>query len=468
MNPFFPLLHSLLGGLIILLGGLLATPAAHAQRSVAAPIYQPNLDAQIEGAEAWLARLEQQGWFIRGQATTILQGHTRFRSPYQGDSSLDPRPVWRNTQSIDLVVGRRLWHNAEIIAVPAVTRGFGMSNARGVASFPSAEAFRLGTQDPYVFMSRLFVRQTIDLSFDTEGSDPDPMRFTGPLTRERITITAGKVSVWDFFDDNRYAHDARTQFMQWGLVGAGGFDYAADARGFTNGLVVEWENGTWALRQGAFMVAKLVNGLALDQQIFKGWQTLSEVDRFWRIGDRPGALRLIAGASSTRAPRWDQMTTAMQAGNDPPELSGRRHVKANLAMNAEQEFTDSLGGFMRLGWNDGIRRNWMFTEQDWSASAGLALTGQRWGRDGDTVGLGFNVGGISRTHRRFLEAGGIGFITGDGRLRYAPEKVLETYYNAKLLDGLYGAVNVQLVQNPGYNSDRGPALVLGLRLRAAF
>ncbi len=456
--------------LVLALAALvLASTPARAQRSVAAPIYQPNLDAAIEGAEDWLAELEKSGWFLRGQMTTILQGHLRMRSPYQGPASLDPRPVFRNTQSIDLVIGRRLWHNAEAVVVPMVTRGFGMSNAVGVASFPNNEAFRLGSRDPYFLVSRAFIRQTIDLSAPVPSTDPDPMRFTGPLARERITITAGKVSVWDFFDDNRYAHDARGQFMGWGLVGAAGFDYAADARGFTNGLVVEWEDGTWAVRQGAFMIAKRANGLALDQQVFKGWQTITEVDRHWRVGaDRPGAVRLIAGASATRAPTWQAMSAAVLAGEEPPDLARRRAVKPNLAMNAEQELTDILGIFLRLGWNDGLRRNWMYTEQDWSASAGLAVNGLHWGRAEDTIGLGFNVGGISRSHRQFLEAGGIGFITGDGRLRYAPEAVVESYYDAKLYHGLHAALNLQLVQNPAYNADRGPAVVLGLRLRGAF
>jgi high affinity Mn2+ porin len=253
------------------------------------------------------------------------------------------------------------------------------------------------------------------------------------------------------------------------MVGAAGFDYAADARGFTNGLVVEWEDGTWAVRQGAFMISKRANGLALDQQVFKGFQTITEVDRFWRLGgNRPGAVRFIAGVSSTRAPTWEAMTAAVQLGAEPPIATQRRSIKPNLAMNAEQELTDVLGAFLRLGWNDGLRRNWMYTEQDWSASAGLALNGLRWERPDDTIGLGFNVGGISRSHQRFLEAGGIGFITGDGRLRYRPEAVLETYYDAKLYHGLNAAVNLQLVQNPAYNADRGPAVVLALRLRAAF
>jgi high affinity Mn2+ porin len=110
----------------------------------------------------------------------------------------------------------------------------------------------------------------------------------------------------------------------------------------------------------------------------------------------------------------------------------------------------------------------MFTEMDWSVSAGLSLAGPRWDRPQDTVGLAFNAGGLSDPHRRFLAAGGIGFITGDGRLNYRPEVTMETYYDIRLAPGLHLAANAQLVVNPAYNADRGPVPVLAMRLHAAF
>ena len=453
--------------LLLAVAAFRAVPAL-AQRGVGAPIYQPNLDAMVEGAEETLARLERQGWLIRGQFTGILQGNARFRSPYQGESSLSRKMAFENTQSIDLILGRRLWHNAEVIAVPSITRGFGLSNARGVAAFPNNEAFRLGSNDPYAFFSRLFIRQTIDLSHDAAGQDSDPMRFAGPLALERITITAGKVSVWDFFDDNRYAHDARGQFLNWGLVGTAAFDYAADARGFTNGLVLEWENGVNAVRTGAFMVARNANGLSLDTKLGQAWQWITQGEQAWNIGRRPGMVRLIGGLSRTRSATWNRLTSNVLAGQEDDSPLRAYRTKGMVALNAEQELDDTFGIFARAGWNNGRTQNWMFTEQDWTISAGLAANGWSWQRPQDTVGLAFNLGGLSGAHQRFLEAGGIGFITGDGRLRYSPETIIETYYDVKLAPGVNMAANLQLVVNPGYNADRGPVPVFALRLHAAF
>ena len=411
-------------------------------------------------------RLEAQGWLVRGQATFVLQGHPRFRSPYRGDASLSPAANARNTFSTDLLLGRRLWEGAEFIVNAAITRGFGLSNSVGVAGFPNNEAFRLGSTEPNLYVPRAFFRQTIGLSADTVANDEDPLRFSTPLPRERITITAGKISVWDIFDDNRYAHDARTQFLNWALVGAGGFDFVADARGWTNGLAVEWENGTWGLRTGAFQVARRANGLFLDPGVTRAWQALIQLDRFFEVGGRPGAARLIYGATRARQSTWGELfANGFETFEKNP--TGYR-VKQMLALNLEQELTDDLGAFARLSWNDGRTQNWMFTEMDRAISAGLSLRGKRWGRPADTVGLATNVGFISRGRRNYLEAGGIGFIVGDGRLDYRPEWVTEAYYNARVAPGVDFGLDYQLVVNPAYNADRGPVSLFALRLRTAF
>ncbi len=411
-------------------------------------------------------RLEERGWIVRGQATFVLQGHPAFRSPYRGEGSLRPAASARNTLSTDLIVGRRLWHGAEFIVDASVTRGFGLSNSVGVAAFPNNEAFRLGSTEPTFFVPRAFFRQTFALSGDTVPGEGDALRFVEPLPRERITLTVGKFSVWDIFDDNRYAHDARTQFLNWAHVGAGAFDFAADARGWTEGVAVEWDNGAWGLRGGAFRVARRVNGLFLDPAPTRAWQALAQVDRFYEVGGRPGAVRLIYGASRTRQSQWGELfRNGFETFDRNP--SGYR-LKHNAALNVEQELTDDLGAFARLSWNDGRTQNWMFTEMDRAVSAGLSLRGLRWDRPHDTAGLATNVGWISEGRRRYLEAGGIGFITGDGRLNYAPEWVTELYYDARVAPGLHVALNYQLVVNPAYNADRGPVNVFALRTRVAF
>jgi high affinity Mn2+ porin len=459
--------HAWLAALAALAPLLAAAPAA-AQRGVAGPIYERNIDALIEGAEQALARLEELGWLLRGQMTNTIQAHPAFRSPYRGENSLSPKRDSTAMQTIDIVLGRRLWQGAEVIAVPSPTRGFGFSDNHGLGALSNTESFHGGTRGWDWNITRLFLRQTVDLSFDALGADDDPMRFTGPLARERITFTAGKLAVWDFFDNNRFAHEPRTQFLNYALVGAGAVDYASDPAGYTHGAVLEWENGRWATRLGAFQVTRSQGGDQLDERVGRGWQVLGEVDRFWFIGREPGALRLLLGTSRSRSARYRDLTRALANGEEDTDRLRAYRNKVMAALNWEQQLTETLGAFARLGWNDGRSQNIMFTEMDWSVSGGLSVNGWRWDRPGDTIGLATNIGGLHAAQRRFLAAGGTGFILGDGRLRYAPEVVAEAYYDATLAPGLNAAIDLQLVANPGFNADRGPVPIGTLRLRAAF
>lgn len=301
-------------------------------------------EAIFSDAAAIQERLEAQGWLIRGQATFIQQFHPAFRSPYRGENSLNPGPRGRNTLSADLVLGRRLWDGAEIVINPIVTRGYGLSGTRGLAAFPNGEAFRVGTDDPMVTVARLFVRQTFALSVDTVEPDDDPLRFRSPPPRERITLTVGKLSVFDVFDDNRYAHDPRTQFLNWAFVGAGAFDFANDAKGYTLGMAAEWDNGRWGLRLGAFQVARRINSLSMDAQPFRGHQLLAQADRFFEVRGRPGAVRLLFGLSRSRAQHYSRLLSGdLEATQEAPD--GRYSTKYMATLNFEQEISDNLGVF---------------------------------------------------------------------------------------------------------------------------
>ena len=219
------------------------------------------------------------------------------------------------------------------------------------------------------------------------------MRFAGGLPRERITITAGKFAVFDIFDDNRYAHDPRTQFLNWAFASAGAFDFANDAKGFTNGVALEWDNGGLGAARPA--PSRWPSGSTASRSIRKplrGYQLLAQVDRFCTWAGRPGALRLLGGcrrpgrSAGTRWSSGDITATEVSPG-------GASTVKTMAVLNWEQELRDDLGAFARLSWNDGRTQNWMYTEMDWAVSAGLCWTGQRWGRAG-------GCGGARRQYRR--------------------------------------------------------------------
>ena len=121
----------------------------------------------------------------------------------------------------------KLWIN------PEIDQGFGLSGSVGVAGFPSGEAYKVGADYPYTRLDRAFLRQTINLGGDVQKVDAGQNQFSGRKLRIGWCSPSEKSAVVDIFDTNKYAHDPRSDFMNWSIVDTGTFDYAADAWGYT-------------------------------------------------------------------------------------------------------------------------------------------------------------------------------------------------------------------------------------------
>jgi high affinity Mn2+ porin len=204
------------------------------------------------------APLELDNFALHAQTTVVPQYGAPFHSPYVGPNSLYPNQG-RETWDTTFYAGLRLWEGAELWVNPEIDQGFGLSSTLGVAGFPTGTAFKVGFSVPYARIHRMFVRQTIDLGGDTEKVQSGINQFAGSQTTNRLVITVGKFSVSDLFDTITYAHDTRNDFMNWALIDAGTFDYAADAWGFTYGAAAEWYHGNWTLRGGLFDLSVVPN-----------------------------------------------------------------------------------------------------------------------------------------------------------------------------------------------------------------
>lgn len=406
---------------------------------------------------------------VHGQATFVLQGTPGFASPYSGTNSLTPRQA-KETVDVTLYAGVRPWAGGELWVNPEIDQGFGLSNTLGVAGFPSAEAYKVGRANPYFRLQRLFFRQTIGLGGEREAVAGVANQLAGSRMTDRIVLTAGKFGVGDVFDTNSYAHDPRGDFLNWSAVDAGSFDYAADAWGYTTGVAAEWYQGAWTLRLGAFNLSKVPNGETLETG-FQQYQLDGEIEHRHTLAGRPGAVRVTVFRNRGRFGRFDEaLAVAGLTGDDADTaLVRRRRTRAGISVNAEQAVTDTLGVFGRAGIADGQVEPYDFTDIDRTAQLGLALKGAGWGRGGDTVGAVFIVNGISREHQRYLDAGGLGVLVGDGRLPHpGSEYIGEAYYKLVAVKGVEFSLDYQFVANPGYNRDRGPANVFAFRAHGAF
>jgi high affinity Mn2+ porin len=406
-------------------------------------------------------------WNWHAQATGIVQYHPGYHVDYAGPNSLSSANEVRETLSFDVLLGARLWRGAEAHVDGLMWQGYGLSDTRGVEGFPSGEAFRLGTDSPNVNFSRVFVRQTIGLGGESEAVEDGPLQLASRQDVSRVTLTLGRLSAKDIFDNNAYANDPRTQFMNWGLMANEAWDYPADSLGFTTGMAAELNQSAWTLRYGFFQVPKFSNGVNQDQNYLNAWAMVTELEIRYTMKGHPGATRLLAYVNRANMGSYSK---AVENPARPADIQATRdyRTKYGFGLNSEQEITKSLGAFLRLGWSDGQNEAWMFSDVDMSASLGISLKGDRWSRPQDTVGLGGVLNGISQDHKDFLQAGGTGILAGDGGLNYGWEGILETYYDFQIWGNLHGAFDYQFINNPAFNKDRGPVSVFSARLHWAF
>ena len=408
-------------------------------------------------------------WFaLHGQTTFLGQYAFPFRAPYHGPNSLDAN-AGRETWDVTFYAGVRLWYGAELWINPEIDQGFGLSSTLGVAGFPSGEAYKVGSSVPYARLPRMFVRQTIDLGGEIEKVDSGINQFAGSHTADRLVITVGKFSVSDIFDTIGYAHDPRNDFMNWSLVDAGTFDYAADAWGYTYGAAVEWYRGNWALRGGLFDLSVVPNNADLDPR-FQQFQWVGEIEHRHELWGLPGKIAVNGFLSRGRMGRFEDAIQLAQATGQPADIAAvRRYTsRGGLSLLLEQQVSSDLGVFARTGMANGNIEPYEFTDIDRTVAAGLSLKGKRWGRPNDTFGLAGIVNGISGVHQAFLNAGGLGILVGDGRLpNPGSERIIEMYYSLPLFSWRL-TLDYQFIANPAYNRDRGPVSVIGTRLRAQF
>jgi high affinity Mn2+ porin len=412
-----------------------------------------------------------QQWAIHGQSTYTQQYQPAFHSPYQGPQSLSPAANGRETFDATIFAGFRPWQGAEIWINPEVDQGFGLSNSFGVAGYLSGEAYKLGQNDPYYRMARAFFRQTIDLGGETQKVEPDLNQLGGSQTANRVVITIGKVSVVDIFDTNKYAHDPRNDFLNWAIIDAGSFDYAADAWGTTYGASVEWYQDWWAARVGLFDMSNVPNSIEPTLPLFYQDQFVAELEERHTLRGQPGKLKFLYYLTFANMGTYSDALALADATHTTPSTGNVRtyRTKFGVVLNLEQQLAPDLGMFARAGFTQGGVEEYDFTDIDQTLSIGLSLAGTRWGRPDDTVGLAGVANQISRSGKHYLGAGGLGGIIGDGQLPEAgPEQILETYYSYAAFSFAKITADYQFVNNPAYNRQRGPVSVLALRVHVEY
>jgi high affinity Mn2+ porin len=429
-----------------------------------------KLDGSTPGTDLALKPLtdpESGRWEIHGQTTYLGQGHPAFRALYSGANSLVPVAQYQASWSNSLFLNARLWDGGEIYYNPELLQGFGISDTVGVAAFPSGEAQKSNFPYPHYNTSRLFVRQTFGFGGEQEDLPSGPTQLGDKVDISRLTLQAGKFAVTDVFDGNVYAKDTRKDFMNWALWAPGAFDYSADKVGLSYGVTAELNQKQWALRGGYFLMDAESNSNSFDTRLFQRGEYVLELETRYSLFGQPGKLRTIGWLNNAYMGSYRDTLNNPAFNLDIAQTRTGR-IKYGYVINLEQAVTHDIGLFGRWSWNDGKTEIMAFTDIDASLSLGTSIKGTRWGRPDDVIGLGGAINGLSKDHRDFIAAGGLGVLIGDGRLNYRNERVLEAYYAYALNKQFTLTGDYQLITNPAYNADRGPVHVFSGRLHGEF
>ena len=451
-------------------------PAAQAQAGSAAPSMETPLPSKVLGQMPSSAT-----YSIAGEVTGILQHVFAFPSPYSGPNSLRSRNETELSHTYTLYLGARLAPRFEVYLNPEMALGNGISSGEGLAGYTDGDLIGQPSLPHEPYIARFFVRWRVPLQRSgaprqTQTVQPATNLIGGGLPASRLVITAGKFAISDHFDVNGYANNARIQFLNNAFINDLAYDKAADTRGYNLGLMANWINPRFALRLGSIAMPTSAGGpdLAYNAENAHGEQVELEVHPSILRGPAvsPLIVRLLAYRNTGAMGRYRDALEASMPGTAPDVTTVRRRgaVKYGFGLNVEQALADggATGIFGRAGWNDGSTESFSYAEADRFISLGAQVSGARWKRPNDILGLAAAQSGLAGAHKAYLAAGGLGLSLGDGRLNYGSEQISEGYYAHPISKALSLTLDYQLIDHPGYNRDRGPVSLISIRTHLAF
>jgi high affinity Mn2+ porin len=449
------------------------TQSAPASQSADAQDASDDTNSGIQPPESLLTHFSSSRIWLSGQLNYVFQTHPSFDAPYSGPHSLLPN--WQKAVSrvATLYTGFRVTPTFEVLADVEEAGGNALSAGFGLAGNTDLDIVRNPTLSKAPYLGRGMLHKVFALSSDSVKNDRNQFSLFDTLPRRRIEVRFGKFSLPDFLDTNSVGSDTHFQFLNWTIDNNGAWDYAADTRGYTVGGFIEYDDTNWSVRFVEALMPKVANGIDL---VWQPWnvhaENLEVEERHSLIPKRAGAVRLLTYFNHANMGIYRDAVEQYQNGDVPvPDITNHPwHItmKYGFTANIEQQLLPNLTAFARWGWDNGRTESFAYTEVDSTVEAGLGLAGAWWHRKQDRAGFAFVSNGIKKDHQNYLADGGLGFLLGDGALRYGRETIEETYYTLHVWRGIYLAPGLQHINNPGYNRDRGPVIVPTARAHFEF
>ncbi|WNV06196.1 carbohydrate porin [Candidatus Methylospira mobilis] len=439
--------------------------------------------------------MEDERWNAYGQSTFVYNYHPAFSAKYTNfggsTNSLTPKAEISFTGTVTGYFGVKLWDGGHVYLAPEMISETPFSGLKGLGgSIQNFELQKNGTEQPTIYLSRAYLRQTFNLGGERIKLESDPLQLGTTVDGNRLVLTGGILSVLDVFDKNIYSGDLRQQFLNMSFLSFAAYDFAADARGYSFGVVAEYYLDDWTFRAARFLPPQNPNQLDLQWSTLAYYGDQYELEHRHTLFGRKGAVRLLFFHNHENMAKFSdaisaynnsggaENATACPAGafsydnQNPtaPDLCWARkpNDKFGGGINLEQAITDDIGIFFRGMYSDGQTEVYSYTSTDRSISLGTLISGGLWDRKKDLLGLGYSQGWISGIHAQYLGMGGIDGFIGDGKITQKPEQVVDLFYSYNVWSSLWVSADYQFIAHPAYNADRGPVNVVSGRAHVEF
>ena len=470
-----------------------STPPPYSLQALAPNGQSPTPEPDASSAQLTMfPHPDSARYLLSGQANIIFQSHPGFHSPYSGKNSLLARGEYKTSLLGTIYTGFELNPNprydTDVIFDLESAGGRGVSEALGLAGFTNLDVVRNPNLGSTPYVARIELHQTLGLTSKLVDSQRTPdASLATKVPERRFELRAGKLTLPDVLDLNNPGSDSHLQFMNWTADNNGAWDYAADTRGYTYAFIAEYDDNLWSARYALALMPTVANGIDLQWNLRRARGENYEFElrktpfaflpaRLFAPSHK-GVVRVLAYINHANMGDYHDANLAAltaRADDDPsavPVITDHplgTTIKYGGGLNFEQELPADLRVFGRFGWNDDKHESYAYTEVAQTFELGGDLAGKRWKRPNDKIGIAAISNAIKRDHQEYLALGGLGFLLGDGRLNYAREDILETYYNAHNWRGLYSAFDIQLINHPGYNQARGPVAMFSVRTHIDF
>lgn len=318
-------------------------------------------------AKKGLHDLKDERWNAYGQFTYISSWKGAFPALYTNlngsNGSLLPGSERSFTGTATLYLGLKTWHGGEIYFVPEMISMRPLSDLKGLGgAIQNFELQKGGSETPIYYRSRLFFKQTWEFGGDRIQLDSNPLQLGTTVDNRRLVVRVGNFSILDFFDKNSYSGDLRRQFLNMAFMTYAAYDFAADARGYTWGLVGEYFHDNWTIRFGHIASPINPNQLPIDSRILTYYGQQVEFEHRHLLYDRPGSVKMLVYRNHENMGKFSDALAAFQSdpnrnattctgfnygsGNaGTPDLCWARkpNDKVGIGINLEQQVLDDVG-----------------------------------------------------------------------------------------------------------------------------